>query len=57
MVTLREMARWRGTRYRPESKGLEMSEKEIPFVETTKIHQDPKNLLLPVVVFIIQWIP
>lgn len=39
-----------------KAKKLEMSEKEITFLETTKFTKRP-HLLFPVVVFIIQWIP
>lgn len=39
-----------------KAKKLEMSEKEITFLETTKFTKRPR-LLFPVVVFIIQWIP
>lgn len=51
--------RWRvtGTRYRPKSKGLEVSEKEIQFLEKQTKNSLRPHLLFPVVVFIIQWIP
>jgi len=54
----RGVNRWRdtGTRYRPESKGLKVSEKEIQFLEKQKNSLRP-HLLFPVVVFIVQWIP
>ena len=44
--TWRGVNRWRdiGTRYRPESRGLKMSEKEVLFLEKQKFTKTPSSI-------------